>query len=79
MARDFSEKSADVRLVQYENGAWTPKTDLTAALAQIQILDVSPHAMAMPDIDSYVGLMHTLFTLEDNYGFRLARWMKKAA
>ena len=22
----------------------------------------------MPDIDSYLGLMHTLFTLEDRYG-----------
>ena len=25
----------------------------------------------MPDIDSYVGLMHALFTLEDRYGFRV--------
>ena len=55
------EKSADVRLAQYENGSRTPKADLTAALAQI--LDVSPHALDVPDIDSYVGLMHTLFTL----------------
>ena len=26
----------------------------------------------MPDIDSYVGLMHTLFTLEDLYGLRIS-------
>ena len=25
----------------------------------------------MPDIDSYVGLMHTLFALEDKYGFEI--------
>ena len=25
----------------------------------------------MPDIDSYNGLMHTLFALEDLYGFRI--------
>lgn len=25
----------------------------------------------MPDIDSYVGLMHTLFTLEDRYGLKI--------
>ena len=25
----------------------------------------------MPDIDSYIGLMHTLFTLEDNYGLKI--------
>ena len=62
----FPEKSADVRLAQYETGTRTPKTDLTAALADT--LDVSPQALAVPDIDSYIGLMHTLFTLEDRYG-----------
>ena len=66
----FPEKSADVRLAQYETGSRTPKTDLTAALAQV--LDVSPHALSVPDIDSYVGLMHTLFTLEDNYGLKIS-------
>ena len=55
---------------QYETGSRTPKADLTAALAQV--LDVSPHALSVPDIDSYVGLMHTLFTLEDNYGLKIS-------
>ena len=36
-----------------------------------QVLDVPPHALSLPDIDSYVGLMHTLFTLEDNYGLKV--------
>ena len=58
MALGFPEKSADVRLAQYENGFRTPKADVTAALAQA--LDVSPKALDVPDIDSYVGLMHTL-------------------
>lgn len=35
------------------------------------IFEVSPHALAVPDIDSYVGLMHTLFTLEDLYGLHI--------
>ena len=61
----FPEKSADVRLAQYETGTRTPKADMTAALADT--LDVSPQALAVPDIDSYIGLMHTLFTLEDRY------------
>ena len=69
MALGFPEKSADVRLAQYETGSRTPKADLTAALAEV--LDVSPHALSVPDIDSYVGLMHTLFTLEDNYGLKV--------
>ena len=59
MALGFPEKSADVRLAQYETGSRTPKADLTAALAQV--LDVSPHALSVPDIDSYVGLMHPVY------------------
>ncbi len=66
----FPEKSADVRLAQYEAGTRTPKADLTAALAQA--LDVSPQALSVPDIDSQIGLMHTLFTLEDNYGLTVS-------
>ena len=65
----FPERSADVRLAQYETGTRTPKADMTAALANI--LDVSPQALSVPDIDSYIGLMHTLFTLEDKYGLKV--------
>ena len=67
----FPEKTADIHMAQYETGTRTPKTDLTAALADT--LDVSPQALAVPDIDSYTGLMHTLFTLEDRYGLTIAK------
>lgn len=63
----FPEKTADVRMAQYESGTRTPKADLTATLAGV--LDVSPKALDIPDIDSNVGLMHTLFTLEDLRAF----------
>ena len=66
----FPEKTADIRMAQYESGSRTPKADLTAALAQV--LDVSPQALSVPDIDSYIGLMHTLFTLEDIYGLTVS-------
>ena len=69
VAVGFPEKSADVRMAQYESGNRTPKADLTSALAQV--LDVSPSALNVPDIDSYVGLMHTLFALEDIYGLKI--------
>ena len=69
MAVGFPEKSADVRMAQYESGNRTPKADLTSALAAV--LDVSPRALAVPDIDTYTGLLHTLFTLEDVYGLRV--------
>ena len=62
----FPEKTADIRMAQYESGSRTPKAELTESLASA--LGVSPLALSMPDIDSYLGLMHTLFTLEDRYG-----------
>ncbi len=62
----FPEKTADIRMAQYESGTRTPKEALTKTLAGA--LDVSPLALDVPDIDSYYGLMHTLFALEDLYG-----------
>ena len=62
----FPEKTADIRMAQYESGSRTPKADLTNKLAEV--FDISPQALSVPDIDSYIGLMHTLFTLEDRYG-----------
>ena len=66
----FPDRTADIRTAQYESGTRTPKADLTAALAQV--LEVSPQALSVPDIDSYIGLMHTLFTLEDIYGLTVS-------
>lgn len=65
----FPEKTADIRMAQYESGSRTPKADLVKNLADV--LDVSPLALSVPDIESYYGLMHTLFTLEDLYGIRI--------
>ncbi len=65
----FPEKTADIRMAQYESGTRTPKEELTKAIANA--LDVSPLALDVPDIDSYLGLMHTLFTMEDRYGLTI--------
>lgn len=70
MAVGFPEKTADVRMAQYESGTRTPKADLTSALAHT--LDVSPQALDVPDIDSDIGLMHTLFALEDLRGLKIS-------
>lgn len=67
----FPEKTADIRMAQYESGSRTPKADLTESLAGV--LGVSPLALSVPDIDSYLGLMHTLFTLEDRYGLTVEK------
>ena len=65
----FPENSADVRLAQYESEDRTPKAELTGQMAEA--LDVSPKAIAVPDIDTMDGLMHTLFTLEDRKLLRI--------
>ena len=67
----FPEKTADIRMAQYESGSRTPKADLTNKLAEA--FGISPQALSVPDIDSYIGLMHTLFSLEDRYGLTIEK------
>lgn len=69
MSVGFAEKTADVRMAQYESGTRTPKEKLVNELANV--LDVSPKALDVPDIDNYIGLTHTLFALEDLYGLKI--------
>ena len=66
----FDEKSADVRIAQYESGTRSPKDNYISLLADT--LGVSPLALSVPNIDSYDGLMHTLFALEDIYGIKIS-------
>ena len=61
----FPERSADIRMAQYESDKRTPKADLTEKLA------ATLQALTVPDIDSELGLMHTLFALEDLYGIQI--------
>lgn len=65
----FKEKTSDVRMAQYEAEARIPKDDLVETMSQI--FEVSPHALTVPDIDSGIGFMHTLFALEDMYGIKI--------
>ena len=65
----FPEKTADIRMAQYESGSRTPKADLISKVAEV--FDVSTMALTVPDIESYYGVMHTLFTMEDLYGLRI--------
>ncbi len=69
MSIGFTEKTADVRMAQYESGARTPKENMTSDLANV--LGVCPQALDVPDIDSDIGLMHTLFALEDLRGLQI--------
>lgn len=65
----FLGKTSDVRMAQYESEARVPKAELVKEMAGI--FDVSTHALNVPDIDTYLGLMHTFFALEDMYGLKI--------
>lgn len=64
-ALGFQDKTSDVRIAQYESEARIPRQELLKEMAQL--LDVSTHAITVPDIDTDEGLMHTFFALEDMY------------
>jgi transcriptional regulator with XRE-family HTH domain len=69
----FNDSSSETRLYQYEIGEREPREDLLNQMAQI--LGVSPKALKIPDIDNFNGLIHTLFALEDMYGFEIENIM----
>ena len=71
------ESIADIRISQYESETRTPKTNLLSKIADA--LDVSPDALAVPDLDSIAGVMHTLFIIEDLYRFRFVLIDSKSA
>ena len=66
----FMGKTSDVRMAQYESEARVPKIDLVKQMSQI--FDINTHALTVPDIDTHIGLMHTLFALEDMYEYSRA-------
>jgi transcriptional regulator with XRE-family HTH domain len=65
MAVGFDEKSADVRIAQYESGTRTPKQALVELLAKA--LDVNPRFLADDEILGAEGVMMMLFELDEHY------------
>ena len=69
IALGFPERSADVRVAQYESGSRTPKEDVVQEMAKV--LKVKPKAIADPDYNTYIGLMYMFFDLEETYGIHV--------
>lgn len=65
----FSGKAADIRIAQYESETRKPKDKIAEAMAFR--LNVPTFALDVPNIDSYYSILHTLFALEDEYGFTI--------
>ena len=74
-ARDLSQKQlgqmsgmSEPAIRNYELGNRYPGTKQLESIAGA--LGISPLALADPDFDTYYGLMHALFQLEDLYGLK---------
>lgn len=57
----YSEKTADVRIAQYEKNARTPKTDTVAKLAEV--LNVSPAVFSQTICTSRDDLLQSMYWL----------------
>jgi len=65
LAVGFDEKSADVRIAQYESGTRTPKEETLRKIANI--LDVNYAALSDPSLYAAEGVMFILFELDEHY------------
>lgn len=65
VALGFDEKSADVRIAQYESNKRTPKKDLLERIAEV--LDVNYRALYEPTLYAAEDVMYTLFELDEHY------------
>lgn len=65
----FDEKTADIRIAQYEASARTPKTDMREMLCRA--LEISPRYFQNQDIYTAEGIMSFLFELDGVYGLDL--------
>ncbi len=69
IAVGFERETADIRIAQYESNNRTPKANLLNDMAEV--LEVSPYALSEPQIETKLGLIHTLFAMEDLYGLEI--------
>ncbi|MBR6572876.1 MAG: helix-turn-helix transcriptional regulator [Clostridia bacterium] len=69
LAVGFDESTADIRIAQYESDNRTPKANLLNNMADE--LEVCPYALSEPQIETDLGLLHTLFAIEDLYGLEI--------
>lgn len=65
----FNERTAHVRIAQYESNQKTPREETLRLIAQA--LDVSVDALLSPDISNKDRIMQTFFLLEDELGFTI--------
>ena len=66
MTIGFDEKTADIRVAQYESGTRTPKEDILKKITEA--LDVNYRSIYEPSLYAAEDVMYTLFELDEHYG-----------
>lgn len=73
LSRNLSQKEVALRtgmsepaIRNYELGNRTPSDKQIEKITMA--LNISPYAISNPDLDTYIGVMHALFYLEEKYG-----------
>lgn len=61
----FDEKTADIRVAQYESGTRTPKEELLQKMAEV--LNVNYRSLYEPALYAVEDIMYTLFELDEHY------------
>lgn len=69
VAVGFDEKTADIRIAQYESGTRTPKEDMLTKIAGA--LDVNYRSLYEPSLYATEDIMYTLFELDEHCPIRL--------
>jgi transcriptional regulator with XRE-family HTH domain len=69
MALGFDEKSADVRVAQYESNKRTPKEDMLRKMSGV--LDVNYRSLYEPTLYAAEDIMYSLFELDEHYPISL--------
>lgn len=67
----IDEKSAGVRIIQYEKGLRSPRKEYVEKFSEV--LNVMPEAINVPTINNSTDLMHLLFALEDFYDMKIKK------
>jgi len=65
----FDEKTADIRIAQYESGTRTPKEDMLQKIAEV--LDVNYRSIYEPSLYAAEDIMYTLFELDEHYATKI--------
>lgn len=69
LAVGFDEKTADVRIAQYESNTRTPKEDMLWSISEA--LNVNYRAIYEPTLYAAEDVMYTLFELDEHYKIQL--------